>query len=148
MIDLKVNSKEFVRAARMWLITFMRRTKSKHVVMDAVHVNHCENVIDFFEDNGISVHPSNGHPHYVPGGCPPYSPDCSVLDQNALPAYKEEIHQKMRSVKITTSKKNALFNRITRTLTKQKYVKIAKNAFNSYQKRMQKIIDTGGEMTN
>ena len=72
----RMTQASMVDVVRDVIIPFMKRTRSRTIIMDCTTVYHNETIYEELRENGIEPYPSGGRPFDVEGGYPPNSHDC------------------------------------------------------------------------
>ena len=146
-IDDKVDGWEYQTALIDKIIPWLKDNDVELVIADCVRVNHCEVVLDTFQDENIQVHPPASK---AIGGYPPYSHDCSILDGWLYADFQEEISEHcatMKHIKNRELRKTYLFDCVLDFWTSGIYDEMAAKAFRSYADQMHKIILNQGKAT-
>lgn len=142
--NMRVGAKEYKRALKMSVNKVLKENGVKVLVLDCVRVNHCKGVRKCLKNGpGVKVYPRASK---VKGGYPPYSPMMSVLDEDFLPIFKEDVHKLCRNMRTRRNRIVKLYNLIPKLIRRRKYQNLAKKAIRNYHKRLQRAIDTNGEM--
>ena len=111
------------------------------VVADCVRVNHCAMVRREYEKAGIEIiYPSNGFPHNIPGGYPPYSHDLSILDGSMFGVFQARVtkstFKKLDNLNAPFHKHHRrhkiLFDTITEVWNTERFLKVAEKCLDNY----------------
>lgn len=148
-----VDGLELRKGVLEMVVPLMEKTDSTVAILDCVPVNHCGHVAQAFEDSGLELYASNGRGHNIPGGYPPTSHDCSILDGDLFANFQNEIskvmQEKFKDRDVNGPSKTALlYEEIPRVWKTEQRRKEARIAVAKQARVLQRIREVGGAMTS
>ncbi|CAF0853480.1 unnamed protein product [Rotaria sordida] len=148
-VDEQVNEQSYLHGLRDCVVPFMKATNSKILMSDCVNLNHTLKIQQFLSKNEIELYGSAGYHHQVEGGYPPYSHDCSILDSSMFGTFQSQIADEIAKNTHLVDSDDVLIHMskiVPQIWKSDKYKIIAKNHIAGYAKRLQTIIDNGGDI--
>lgn len=153
--NIPVDGEEHCRGVRAMATPFMQKTGSTCIFMDCVRVNHCQQVVETFENAFIEVWPSAGYPHNVKGGFPPTSHVLSIMDgwlySPGQDQFSKHFKGYMKSLRdsgetIVDSEEVYLYKEVLKFWRQKPMQMKAAEAFEQYEDRLHAVLRTNGYM--